>query len=377
MKTVHEVSELTGVSIRTLQYYDQIGLLQPSARTEAGYRLYGDEDLEKLRQILLFRELEFPLKEIREIISLPEAEQHAVLSKQIRRLTEKKERLSKLISYAQALRQNGGIEQAEPLPEKQGFSAAFGDGAELYSVKVIVKYAVETGETFFEESILLFHVDSFDDAYAQAERYVREYEWNRTYENVFGQTVTVEVVSYADCFSVYPDEDDGMEVYSNIIKNRTFGSAAALSEILTYSGTREELIPLRTFWENEEEYRKYAEAQWGDTDAWQEYEAKTAGQTEEARRDAAAGLMKIFSAFGKHKEKPASDPEVQTLVKALRDYITAHYYTCTPEILMGLGALYAAGGELTENIDRAGGPGTAAFVKDAIESAFRPEADNK
>ena len=64
MMTVHEVSKLTGVSIRTLQYYDKIGLLKPSAYSEAGYRLYDDTSLEKLQQILLFRELQFPLGEI-------------------------------------------------------------------------------------------------------------------------------------------------------------------------------------------------------------------------------------------------------------------------------------------------------------------------
>ena len=63
MMTVNEVSKRTGVSIRTLQYYDKIGLLRPVGRTEAGYRLYDDAALERLQQILLFRELEFPLKD--------------------------------------------------------------------------------------------------------------------------------------------------------------------------------------------------------------------------------------------------------------------------------------------------------------------------
>lgn len=64
MMTVNEVSKRTGVSIRTLQYYDKIGLLRAAGRTEAGYRLYDDAALERLQQILLFRELEFPLKDI-------------------------------------------------------------------------------------------------------------------------------------------------------------------------------------------------------------------------------------------------------------------------------------------------------------------------
>lgn len=73
MMTVNEVSKLTGVSIRTLQYYDKIGLLKPTGYTESGYRLYDDIALEMLQQILLFKELEFPLKEIKEIISRPDS----------------------------------------------------------------------------------------------------------------------------------------------------------------------------------------------------------------------------------------------------------------------------------------------------------------
>ena len=71
MMTVNEVSKLTGVSIRTLQYYDSIGLLKPTEYTESGYRLYDDTSLERLQQILLFKELEFPLKEIKTIIDAP------------------------------------------------------------------------------------------------------------------------------------------------------------------------------------------------------------------------------------------------------------------------------------------------------------------
>ena len=72
MMTVHEVSRLAGVSIRTLQYYDKIGLLHPTGYTDAGYRLYDDTALERLQHILLFRELEFSLKDIRMIINSPD-----------------------------------------------------------------------------------------------------------------------------------------------------------------------------------------------------------------------------------------------------------------------------------------------------------------
>ena len=69
MMTVNEVSKLTGVSIRTLQYYDTIGLLKPIQYTESGYRLYDDTSLERLQQILLFKELEFPLRDIKWIVA--------------------------------------------------------------------------------------------------------------------------------------------------------------------------------------------------------------------------------------------------------------------------------------------------------------------
>ena len=91
MKTVHEVSELSGVSIRTLQYYDRIGLLSPTDRTGAGYRLYDDAALEKLQQILLFRELQFPLKDIMEIVNRPDFDRSKALEQQIELLNLKNE----------------------------------------------------------------------------------------------------------------------------------------------------------------------------------------------------------------------------------------------------------------------------------------------
>lgn len=90
MMTVNEVSKLTGVSIRTLQYYDTICLLKPIEYTESGYRLYDDTSLERLQQILLFKELEFPLKEIKKIIDAPNFDRNKALEQQIELLTMKK-----------------------------------------------------------------------------------------------------------------------------------------------------------------------------------------------------------------------------------------------------------------------------------------------
>ena len=103
MMTVNEVSKLTGVSIRTLQYYDKIGLLKPAEYTQAGYRLYDDTALEKLQQILLFKELEFSLKEIKEIISRKDFDRNKALKQQIELLTLKKEHLENLINFARGI----------------------------------------------------------------------------------------------------------------------------------------------------------------------------------------------------------------------------------------------------------------------------------
>lgn len=107
MRTVNEVSQLTGVSIRTLRYYDEIGLLHPTEHTEAGYRLYDDAALESLQQILLFRELQFPLSEIRRIMDSPDYDKQKALKQQIELLTLKKEHLENLIVFARGLAMMG------------------------------------------------------------------------------------------------------------------------------------------------------------------------------------------------------------------------------------------------------------------------------
>ncbi len=107
MMTVHEVSALTGVSVRALHHYDAIGLLKPAAVTEAGYRLYDDASLERLSAILLFRELEFPLKDIRAILDSPGFRRAKALEQQIELLKLKKEHLENLIALAAGLKTRG------------------------------------------------------------------------------------------------------------------------------------------------------------------------------------------------------------------------------------------------------------------------------
>lgn len=230
--TVHEVEKLSGVSARTLHYYDEIGLLHPAQVTEAGYRRYDEESLKRLEQILLFRELEFPLKAIKEIINAPDYDREVALTEQIELLKLKRDRLNGLIDLAQKLKKG---------ENKMDFTA-------------------------------------FDKKY-------------------------------------------------------------------------------------EEEAKK----RWGQTDAYREYAEKAARKTEQQQADAARGLMNIFAEFGKMKQGSPADDCAQAQVKKLQDYITQHFYTCTKPILLGLSKMYRAGGEMTGNIDRAGGDGTAEFAANAIE----------
>ena len=107
MMTIHEVGKLAGVSVRTLHHYDAIGLLPPTALTEAGYRLYDDTALARLQSILLFRELEFPLKDIKRILDDPNFDQAAALEDQIKLLELRRKQLGKLIALARETLKTG------------------------------------------------------------------------------------------------------------------------------------------------------------------------------------------------------------------------------------------------------------------------------
>jgi len=241
--TVGELSRMSGVSVRTLHHYDRIGLLRPSEITEAGYRLYGKKELERLQQILFFRELEFPLADIGRILDSSSFDRNRALDQQIELLEMKKEHLENLLLYARGIRMTG------------------------------VK-----------------HMD----------------------------------------FSAFD--------------------------------TRKM-----------DEYAREAKAQWGKTEAYKEFEEKTKDWTEDTARNITDEFMSIFVEFGRIKSK-GLDPESEealALTEKLREYITAHFYNCTPQILSGLGQMYTGDGRFAENIDRAGGPGTADFAGKAIAAYCR------
>ncbi|MBD5521349.1 MAG: MerR family transcriptional regulator [Lachnospiraceae bacterium] len=107
MRTVREVSKLTGVSVRTLHHYDAIGLLKPTKVTEAGYRMYDDTALSRLQNILLFRELQFPLKEIKAILDSPDFDPSEAIALQIELLELQYKHIGELIILAREIQRKG------------------------------------------------------------------------------------------------------------------------------------------------------------------------------------------------------------------------------------------------------------------------------
>ena len=237
MKTVKEVSKLTGVSVRTLHHYDAIGLLKPTQITEASYRLYDDTAIEKLSMILVFRELGLSLKEIGDILHAPDFDRNRVLEKQISLMQDRVSKLQNRISLAKGILMLG------------------------------VKY-------------------------------------------------------------------------------------------MDFEGFDSQKI---------DEYSVQAKALYGKTDAYKEYQQKSKNRTKEQEKDLGAQVMDFFVRLGKLRPCDPGCEAAQSWAKDLQDFFTAHYYTCTPQILACLGDSYAGGGSMTENIDNAGGAGTGAFAKEVID----------
>lgn len=143
---VREFAKLTGVSVRTLHFYDEIGLLKPSSVDEQnGYRFYDECSLTRMQEILFYRELDFPLKEIRMILSSPDYDKQNALKEQKRLLTLKKERLERLISALDGAMKGEFVnmnvfdnsefeakreEYAKEAKEKWGDTAAYKESAE-------------------------------------------------------------------------------------------------------------------------------------------------------------------------------------------------------------------------------------------------------
>lgn len=162
---VKEVADIVGVSIRTLHYYDKIGLLKPESISPAGYRLYTDHDLEKLQQVLFFKELEFSLQETKDIIDSPSFDKRHALKAHKELLIEKKNRLEGIIESVEKSLQaiEGGIKM-----DNKGMFDSF-DMTEIEKHKE--KYAEETKQKYG-------HTDAYKESEKKTSKYTKD-DWAR------------------------------------------------------------------------------------------------------------------------------------------------------------------------------------------------------
>ena len=117
---------------------------------------------------------------------------------------------------------------------------------------------------------------------------------------------------------------------------------------------------------DQKDYSRQAREQWGDTAEYAEFSQKDANRTDGQREELALQMMEIFRRLGECRELSPDEAAPQALVKELQDFISAHYYQCSREILASLGQLYGCGGEFTRNINAAAGEGTAEYAARAI-----------
>ena len=120
-----------------------------------------------------------------------------------------------------------------------------------------------------------------------------------------------------------------------------------------------------------DEHGAQAKVLYGKTDAYKEFEQKSAGRTAQQEKDLGAQVMDFFARLGQMRPCDPGCEDAQAWAKELQDFFTAHYYNCTPQILASLAESYAGGGSMTENIDKAGGAGTGTFAKEVIDIYIR------
>ncbi len=184
---VKEVSQLTGVSVRTLHHYDDIGLLNPDDSTEAGYRLYSDDNLATLQQILFFRELGFSLKKIKELLDSPSFDRQEAFEMQRRMLMDKREQLDSMIVTIEKTIQQGKGELVMTNEEKfKGFDFGknpyeqearerWGDKAVDESNKKAAQFGPELGEEMNRIYFRLAEIRHLDPASDEAQAGIGEW----------------------------------------------------------------------------------------------------------------------------------------------------------------------------------------------------------
>jgi DNA-binding transcriptional MerR regulator len=123
-----------------------------------------------------------------------------------------------------------------------------------------------------------------------------------------------------------------------------------------------------------DEYSTQAKVLYGKTDAYKEFEQKSAGRTAQQEKDLGAQVMDFFAKLGKLRPCDPGCEAAQVWAKELQEFFTQNFYTCTPQILGSLAESYAGGGSMTENIDNVGGAGTGAFAKEVIDLYIRNQS---
>lgn len=172
MRTVKEVSKLSGISVRTLHYYDEIGLLAPTEVSEAGYRVYDDAAIERLQRILYFREFNLPLKEIKQILDDPDLDMEQMLLSQRELLNAKRERLERLVSSMDEILR-GENRMDFTVFDKTEIEEMFEDVVSFYSPKQVELLEETFGSM---EEYRRKYVDSVSDPRTQ-EHIAKMVEW--------------------------------------------------------------------------------------------------------------------------------------------------------------------------------------------------------
>lgn len=151
MRTIKEVADLTGVSVRTLQYYDEVNVLKPTLVNDAGYRFYDDNAIERLQQILFYKELDFSLKEIKEMMYMSEGSRTEVFRKQKELLTFKRDRLNRLLKLLEQLEKGDKIMSFEAFDMSEYMSAL--QNFQKENQDAVVKYwgSMEAFEEFMQK----------------------------------------------------------------------------------------------------------------------------------------------------------------------------------------------------------------------------------
>ncbi|MEK8126639.1 MerR family transcriptional regulator [Paenibacillus filicis] len=167
--TVKEVSELSKVTVKALHHYHKIGLLLPHEITEAGYRLYGIRELERLQEILLYRELDFPLEQIKRLLA-GETDRTFILASQMELLQLRKQRLEKILETLRA--SVASAERGETMDEKTMFQGFESEEAWKEALKEQQEYLKETYEVEWPDSAAL-DIQRMNDMAAEATRFMQ------------------------------------------------------------------------------------------------------------------------------------------------------------------------------------------------------------